>query len=210
MTNEVKEQEVWKQYPKYPFIEANQYGEIRTVDRIVTYKNGAKHFVKGRILKQQQNKDGYMYVCSSLNGKDLCLRVSRVVASAFIPNLDNLPEVDHIDCNPANNVVSNLRWVTHQENIAHRDELYHTAKHNAPKKPVFAVSLKTGKVLRFESQSEAARQLDLYQTDINAVLKGRQKTAGGFCFIYSDEHVVENVREKFGDELATEVEKLVV
>ena len=42
-----KERTIWKPYPDYPFIEANQYGEIRIKDRVVTYKNGARHFYKG-------------------------------------------------------------------------------------------------------------------------------------------------------------------
>ena len=43
----------------------------------------------------------------------------RLVAEAFIPNIDNKPEVNHKDRNPANNAVSNLEWVTKQENMDH-------------------------------------------------------------------------------------------
>lgn len=280
MTNETREEEVWKIFPDYPFIEVSNLGRVRTKDRYVPNGKG-KRLVKGRILKQYANKDGYMYVSSSVNGKNICLRVSRLVAICFLPNPNNYPEVNHIDCNRANNVVSNLEWCTSQYNTAYRDKLGHTAKHNAPKKPVIAVNLETGKVLhfesqaeaerhlgisnqrindvlkgrnktaggylfteneseiteekiqeiranmpfsggviaidpntfevfRFESQSQAARQLGVDYSHINAVTRGQRKTTGGYYFCYADKNAVEKVREKFGDALASEVEKLMV
>jgi hypothetical protein len=46
--------------------------------------------------------------------------VARMIAYTFLPNPENLPEVDHIDRNPANNVVSNLRWCSRIENNHNR------------------------------------------------------------------------------------------
>ena len=62
MTNKEKEQEIWKSYPDYPFIEANQFGEVIIKDRVTTRKNGVKYHVKGRVLKQHFYPNGYMYV----------------------------------------------------------------------------------------------------------------------------------------------------
>ncbi|WP_258059195.1 NUMOD1 domain-containing DNA-binding protein, partial [Arthrobacter sp. B1805] len=104
--------------------------------------------------------------------------------------------MNHIDCNRANNTVSNLEWCTSQYNTAYRDKLGHTAKHNAPKKPVIAVNLETGKVLRFESQAEAERQLGISNQRINDVLKGRNKTAGGYLFTENESEITEEkIRE---------------
>lgn len=194
---------VWKTYPDYPFIEANQFGEIRTIDRVVTCKNGVKRHYKGRMLKQQKDRDGYLLVRPCMNGKAVTLKVHRIVAICFLPNPDNLPQINHKDNNPKNNSVDNLEWCTGKYNIAYREK-YGTALN----RPVFAVNLKTGEVLHFESQSEAARQLGVNQGHVNHVLKGRYKHTGGFWFCYADENAVKKIRAKFGEEAASEVEKL--
>ena len=59
---------------------------------------------------------GYMRVC--LNGRSYQLH--RILARHFIPNPDDLPQVDHIDRNPLNNSIENLRWVSSSENMRNR------------------------------------------------------------------------------------------
>ena len=106
------EEEVWKPYPDYPYIEANQFGEVRTIDRIVTRSNGRKQFIKGRVLEQYIDRYDYLYVCFSTNDKTVNLLVHRIVATCFIPNPNGYPEVNHKDNNPKNNAVNNLEWCT--------------------------------------------------------------------------------------------------
>ena len=108
MTGKETEEAVWRPYPEFPFIEANQFGEIRTIDRWVTCKNGRKLFVKGHVLKQWKNNKGYLLVHFSVNGKDVARLVHRIIAACFLPNPDNFPEVNHKDNDRTNNVVSNL------------------------------------------------------------------------------------------------------
>ena len=110
------DEEVWKTYPDVPFIEASNLGRIRTKDRVVTRSNGRKYYVKGRVLKQQINNMGYMYVAFGVNGKHVHLLVHRIVATCFLLNPNNLPEVNHIDNDPTNNCASNLEWCTSKYN----------------------------------------------------------------------------------------------
>lgn len=204
MTNETREQVVWKPYPECPFVEANQFGDVRIKDRYVKTKKGLR-FVKGRVLKQIPQANGYMKVRFSVNNKEFYLFTHRIIAAAFIYNPDNLPEVNHKDSNRANNAVSNLEWCTRQYNMQYREKYGESQGC-----PVFAVNLETLKVLRFRSQREAGRQLNIDNSDIAKVVKGRISYAGGYWFCRADENAVENMRAKFGDELASKVEKLMV
>lgn len=193
-----KEQVTWKTYPEFPFIEANQFGEIRTKDRTVTRINGRKQFVKGRILKQQLTNRGYMQVLFKANGKLVHLSVHRVVATCFFPNQNGYPEVNHKDCDRTNNSVSNLEWCTQEYNNAYREKHGVSAKEYTIvlRKPVFAVDLNSFKVLQFESQHEAARQLGIDQGNINSVVKGKLKQIGGYWFTENRNEITEEkIRE---------------
>ena len=189
-----EEKAIWRQYPEIPFIEANQFGEIRTVDRYVKSKGGSKRLVKGHVLKQCATRGGYLRVYVRVNGKFTSLSVHRIIASCFLPNPDNLPEVNHKDNNRKNNTVSNLEWCTREYNIAYREK-YGTALN----RPVFAVNLKTGEVSRFESQREAARQLGVNQGNVNDVLKGRLKQTGGYWFTEDKSKITEEKIQEIKD-----------
>ena len=206
-----EEDVVWKTYPGIDFLQANQYGEVRTLDHYTVRKDGRKQFVKGHILKQQLYKNGYLYVGICINGKHIHLRVHRIIATCFLPNPDNLPQVNHKDNNPKNNFVDNLEFCTHEYNIAYREKYGISAKESTKvlRKPLFAVELKTLKVSYFESQREAARQLGCRNQNINTILKGRLKQTGGYWFCYADSEAVEKTRAKFGEDVANQVEKII-
>lgn len=74
-------------------------------------KDGRVFTSQGKELKQY-NRKGYPYIV--ISGKKYSIH--RIVALSFIPNPFNKPEVDHIDGNPQNNNVENLRWATRREN----------------------------------------------------------------------------------------------
>ena len=86
----MENEDIWKTYPEFPWIQGSNLGRIRTLDRVVSTKKGMR-VVKGHILKQYDNGHGYLYVQFRVNGKLVHRRVHRIVAQTFIPNPDNLP-----------------------------------------------------------------------------------------------------------------------
>lgn len=74
---------------------------------------------KNIIMKPFLHKNKYLRIGLCKESKKINHRVHRLVAIHFIPNIDNKPQVNHIDLDPANNNVSNLEWVTGEENIDH-------------------------------------------------------------------------------------------
>ena len=184
------ETEIWKSHPYISGIEVSTLGRVRTLDRLGSRENRT-YSKKGHVLKQHDNGIGYLQVHVPVDGKRITKSVHRLIAQAFIPNPDNLPEINHKDNNPLNNDVSNLEWVTHEENIAYREKYG-----EAQNKPVLAINLTTLEVSRFSSQSEVSRVLGLQQQNVNAVIKGRQKTAGGYWFTNDDENAADAIKRK--------------
>lgn len=94
--------------------------ELSFAPYIITEDGRVYSKYRNRILKPADNGIGYLqcYLKSNDN-TSRWFKVHRLVALMYIPNPDNLPEVNHLDGNKANNHYSNLAWVTHKENINH-------------------------------------------------------------------------------------------
>lgn len=77
--------------------------------------------ITGIVLKPAINHKKYFTVQLCLSGHRKNKKIHRLVAEAFIPNPDNLPEVDHINGNRQDNRVKNLRWVSGSTNTRNRE-----------------------------------------------------------------------------------------
>lgn len=113
--------EIWKPIAGYEKLyEVSNQGRVRGVDRYVRGSHGTTNFVPGQLLSIAINKKR-RYPAASLNknGKQLNKSVHRLVALAFHPNPDNLPEVNHKDGIKTNNWATNLEWSTRADNIKH-------------------------------------------------------------------------------------------
>lgn len=114
-------EEVWKTVPGYENIfEVSNFGQVRSLNRIVKTCYNSHRVVATKLRKQSINKNGYKRINA---GNKRIVLVHRMVALAFIPNPENKPFINHIDANPSNNVVTNLEWCTHKENMHHAIKL---------------------------------------------------------------------------------------
>lgn len=94
-------------------------GKIETLDHKAIRKNGRIDNRKGRILKPALDKYGYHRVTFSYNGKRKSYSVHRLVATAFIPNPENKPTVNHKNGIKTDNSIENLEWATQSEQKRH-------------------------------------------------------------------------------------------
>ena len=104
--------EEWKNVIGYEGLyEVSNIGNVRNVRR-------------NTLLKLSKTNYGYIQVYLYKNGIRTGLKVHRLVAQAFIPNPDNLPQINHLDEDKTNNRVDNLEWCSHKYNVnyGHRTE----------------------------------------------------------------------------------------
>lgn len=105
---------------------------------------------RGKQRHEHQNEGKGKYLSVMVNGK---LRsVHRLVASAWIPNPENKPQVNHIDGNRSNNQASNLEWVTNSENASHAKLTGITASRNQQKSHVSSMGAEM-KAMRLSGMS---------------------------------------------------------
>ena len=194
MENQV---EVWKAHPDIQGIEVSTLGRVRTLDRVVPNRNGTR-IVKGHVLKPFYNSRGYMQVQFYMNGKRFNKIVHRLVLEAFVPNMDNLSEINHKNCIRDDNRVENLEWCSRSYNRQYREK-YGVSQAEAQGSPLFAVNLSTLEVSHFRSQGEAGQELGVDKGNINKVIKGRIKQTNGYFFVNDDGHAVDVVKSKLHD-----------
>ena len=136
---------------------------------------------KNKFLKSFDNGKGYQKVSLSVKGNKKQLYIHRLVASAFIENNNNLPQVNHKDENKKNNCSYNLEWVSVKDNVnygTHNSRVAETLG-----KPVEQIDTQTGVVIAvFPSQSEAGRKTGIDSRRINKAVRGKAKTAGGYLW----------------------------
>ena len=108
--------EIWKDVAGYEGLyKVSNKGNVYSVAR----KDSRWHRRGGQRLKPVYDRGGYLIVSLYKNGKSKTKKVHRLVAEAFIPNPNGLPQVNHRDKNKVNNNVENLKWCDARYNSNH-------------------------------------------------------------------------------------------
>ena len=178
--------EKWKPIKGYEGLyEISNLGNVKSLGRTDRFnkKWGC------RIMKPTYVGKHYKMVRLCKDGKTKNKKVHRLVAEAFIPNPDGKPQVNHIDGNKDNNIVSNLEWVTNSENQIHAraNGLNPIIKNNSMQSIQVNMLLPGEEqiISTFPSICEAARKTNISETSIRNCVHNRQKHAGGYIWRFA-------------------------
>lgn len=154
----------------------------------------------GGVMKPQKTgpKRSYLFVPLFKDGKVKRVYVHRIVAEAFIPNPQQKPCVDHIDCNTFNNSADNLRWVTHKENmnnpITRQRMIDESSKYvsqagsdNPFSRKVAMYSLDGSLIGEFDSAGQIEKQYGIRSASISRVCYGQRNQTHGYVFRFISE-----------------------
>lgn len=186
---EIFKNEIWKDIQGYENLyQVSNLGRVKSLDKIVYQKNKnnglSRHVYKGKILKNQKQRNGYLTVDLHNNGNFKRKLIHRLVAEAFISRTAEQNYVNHIDCDTTNNNIENLEWCSQSENIQHAYNL--NRKKGPNMKKVNQYDLKGDFIKCWSSQSEVERCLGIFQANIYKVCSGKRKQAGGYLWKYAE------------------------
>lgn len=179
------EGEIWKEVDGF-----NGIYLISTFGRVCS----CHHYMKNpyKIRTPHKDKLGYFKLSLYKDSKHYPRWIHRLVATAFIPNPYNLNEVDHIDGNPSNNIVTNLRWVTHRENLMNpitrnRRKSLKGVPNVKLYKPVALILQNKSKIVVFESAKSTQTQ-GFNPNIVAQVCNGVKKTHKGQKFMWLSDY----------------------
>lgn len=138
---------------------------------------------KNRFLKAVGGKGNYQMIgLWDLNHKVHLDYIHRIVAKAYLPNPDHLPEVNHKDEVRDNNCVNNLEWCNRHYNMNYGNRDWKALKKG---KPVYCVELDK----RFPSILSAAKATGVAESNLGSLLRSKtldDHTLGGYHWRYAD------------------------
>lgn len=117
--------EIWKDIEGFVgFYQISSLGRVKSLHRL--HRAANPYMQSERILKPRLNSSGYLYVDLYNDGKHKRCFVHRLVALHFVPNPNNLQEVNHKDENKTNNKANNLEWCSRSYNATYGSKIART------------------------------------------------------------------------------------
>lgn len=188
-------EEIWEDIIGFEGLyQVSNLGRVKSLERTLIRKNGTPFFVRERILKQGKDHGNYPCVTLARLKKKFVKPTHRLVAIAFIPNPEGKTEVDHIDCDPTNPRVDNLRWVTSSENSLNPITVQRRQRGSSPigkglnARPIIGTSILDGSKIYF-ARIKDAQQYKFYADGIRHNIQGRTKEYNGYTWEYADKNL---------------------
>lgn len=151
--------------------------QISDQGRIFTKRRlDGNRIIYGKELRPSITKDGYLKISLYKDSIEKRFYLHRLVAQQFIPNPDNLPQVNHIDGNKFNNKVTNLEWCTKEENQSHA--VLHSLMQRGSNRPSAKLTeeqvLEIYKLKGVMSGKEIGEHYGVSKNTINLILRGKK------------------------------------
>lgn len=151
--------------------QVSSYGNVKTIK-----KDGVE-------MSQQENRNGYMTVHLRDKGVERRAMVHRLVAEAFIPNPNELRDVNHKNGDKSDNRLENLEWASHSDNMTHSfRELGKNVRH------IVQLDLDNNFIERWNSIAEASEATGICRTNIGECCRGNRKHAKGYKWKYEEDY----------------------
>ncbi len=143
------------------------------------------HYGKEKILKNNKNNKGYLYLFLNRNGKRKHFYIHRLVAQTFIKNPNNFNCINHKDENPLNNNSNNLEWCSHLYNMNYGTCIERRSK--AKMVGIIQYNKSNKEIKKWRSLIEVQNKLKIHASSIIKCCKGQLKTAGGYIWKYQNQ-----------------------
>lgn len=157
-------------------------GDVYSFSRMVRSRHGTR-LVPGSFVKPHLDIWGYLTVSMTKpNGESIWRSIHRLLATEFIPNPDNLPQVNHKDENKLNNSLDNLEWCTIDYNLAYGTRTERVAK--SQRKAILAYNKDGSFYKEFDCAEEAGKDIGVCRTMIPRYIRGQKHNRKGFTFKY--------------------------
>ena len=174
--------EIWKDIKELKDYQVSNYGRIKCFIKCNAHPNAP------RIIGHKVDK-GYRRI----KVKNKTYQIHRLVAKYFLEEINGKNEVNHIDGNPNNNMVTNLEYCTHQENIQHAwdNNLFDWNKNSGANckdsKKIVQYDLNMNFIKEWDCMHDVTRTIGVSYQNVYKVCKGKRKSAGGYIWKYKEE-----------------------
>lgn len=177
-------QEIWKDIKGYEGLyQISNCGNVKSLKKFNKTNKGYSsigYYRKEKILKPIKNKNGYLQISLSKNGKSKIYFIHKLVAKEFLNNDNNFMYVNHKDENKLNNIVDNLEWcdAKYNCNYGNRNEKIS----NKLKKIVNQYDLEGNFIKQWKSALDVEKELGINRTHIGSCINNNRKSAGGYIW----------------------------